>query len=1823
MTIDPSMTFTDGADLYTSALYPSTAYYKPSDLRVGTYDAGADKTRSYLAFNNWPNVRGAHVLSASLVLFDNWSYSCTARAVQVWEPSAQWTYQTTWNTQPGLGKLVGSASFAAGYSSSCPASYESIDVTPLAADWSTYAYNWGQLVLTASSETDNYGWKKFNSAEKNGTGIPYISVTYNSYPNTPTSPAPASGSYTANATPTLSAVVSDPDGGSVQGRFYLRDLTTNTWVSPSTGTYGTTVTSGGTSSWTAPPLTDGDHYQWQVYASDTLPDLSLSAAGWFDLYVDSTAPAAPAVNVAGFPQGQWTVPASPPPSVTLSWASASSDVVSYNCDLDGTVVGGCAPGTTATSTAWTPTPGWHTLTVTAVDRAGNTATASDSFGYALGGLTAPASNARTSKFLPVQVSNDAAHHYVTLQARVATNGAWTTIAGSELSLPGSSTPLSSSVFDTTNGQQYDPSGGLVWNVASTVQQLGVTAASTLVQVQACFGTTSTDPSPYCTSVYQPDGVAVTLVPAGDPHDASATVGPAQVDLVSGSATVSSTDVSLPTWLGALSVGRTSATALVPATPTPAGGVFGPNWVASFPGPATGAGDLAVSVASTSQVVFTAPDETPEVYAPTDGAHPGVFVGQGDAAGNGVSLTETTSGATVTSITRTDPDGTLTGWAPSGPNQGWQVSTVTPASSTGTPSVSYVYDTSGRVAAIIGATPPGQATGCTSSSYLTTTGCRSLVFAYATTTTATADPTGVNPATWGDYAGRLVSITASLPGTSATSTVIERYAYDAGGFLRAAWDPRVSAGADCAGTCADLTTVYRYDETAGANPTLTGITAPGQAAWSFGYDPGHRLSTVTRPTPTGGTATWTVVYDLPVAGIGTSLPVLSCSATGATSAWGQTSDCPVAGAAVFDPTHVPAGTTAGTVAAGDWPYADLTYADVNGRPVNTASYGVDTTGAAGTWHLASTRYDSYGNAVWQLSAAGRDEALSAPAGTDPYVAALTATADRANALATVSTYSADGTELVSTLGPTHPVSTAAGVIDGRVHTSYVYDQAAAGGAGNTKTDPSGQPYRLVTATTTAVTNVGSGQDSDAHTTWTGYDAVVAGDGDGWTLRLATSTTVDPGGLAATTITRYDGYGRVVQTRLPSDAATPAAASTDTGYYTPTGSGACVNPAMAGFACQAGPHTQPGGSAPPLPVTLTSYDAFGQPVTVTETVTGAHTTVRTTSTSYDPAERPVTVSVSVTPAGDGGAAVPDTTTSYDPATGLKATVAAGADGTVTYGYDTWGQQTTRTETDGSGTVLTAATTGYDALGRVVSVADGKGVTSYRYDTDPAGNPSGVEHRGLLTYQSDTLAGVFTAGYNYAGLIISRTDPGGLAASYGYDDTGAATTLTWALPGGGGLAYTATRDSLGRVVAAASPDGTQAYGYDPASRLTAVADTVAGVCVTRAYGFSANSDRVSLATYPAGSGGACSTSTTPTTVSRSFDAADRLVDPGYVYDPLGRTTSVPAVDTAAPAGGDLTVGYTATDAVASMTQGGVTRTFTDTPTGVIRSVTDSSTGVTTTSHYTGDSDSPAWQAGSDGTLTRLMVGPDGLLAATTDATGTVTLQLTDLAGSVTAQTTPGAASTTWYAEASEYGVARDAGLAGHQYGWLGGHTRATDPLAGIILMGARLYDPTTGRFLSVDPVPGGSANAYDYANQDPINSFDLDGRWSCGWCQHAWRATGSMARTLTDSRWGRAIHSACAYIPGFLGSACGAVYAVAYAREGRWREASREIVLAAVAYVGGRAVAGGLTIGFGGRAALDSTRRFGILRTTRYISSNLHGLGAAVAVQHFGHRMGWWRL
>ena len=65
---------------------------------------------------------------------------------------------------------------------------------------------------------------------------------------------------------------------------------------------------------------------------------------------------------------------------------------------------------------------------------------------------------------------------------------------------------------------------------------------------------------------------------------------------------------------------------------------------------------------------------------------------------------------------------------------------------------------------------------------------------------------------------------------------------------------------------------------------------------------------------------------------------------------------------------------------------------------------------------------------------------------------------------------------------------------------------------------------------------------------------------------------------------------------------------------------------------------------------------------------------------------------------------------------------------------------------------------------------------------------------------------------------------------------------------------------------------------------------------------------------------------------------------------------------------------------------------------------------------------------------------------------------------------------------------------YGWVGSAMRSSANQGGLIQMGARMYNPATGRFLTTDPVPGRTPNPSTYP-PDPVNMYDLAGTWSIG--------------------------------------------------------------------------------------------------------------------------------
>ena len=127
----------------------------------------------------------------------------------------------------------------------------------------------------------------------------------------------------------------------------------------------------------------------------------------------------------------------------------------------------------------------------------------------------------------------------------------------------------------------------------------------------------------------------------------------------------------------------------------------------------------------------------------------------------------------------------------------------------------------------------------------------------------------------------------------------------------------------------------------------------------------------------------------------------------------------------------------------------------------------------------------------------------------------------------------------------------------------------------------------------------------------------------------------------------------------------------------------------------------------------------------------------------------------------------------------------------------------------------------------------------------------------------------------------------------------------------------------------------------------------------------------------------------------------------------------------------------------------------------------------------------------------GTGGLEATILDADGTTKGVINDAFGNGVASVT--GSSVTWFpTRVGAYGplldiraeVLTDITRVAEATAWRG---RRLDP-TGFYNLGARYYEPTTGRFLSPDPMGhAASMSLYDFANGDPVNNFDPDGRCS----------------------------------------------------------------------------------------------------------------------------------
>lgn len=1566
-----------------------------------------------------------------------------------------------------------------------------------------------------------------------------------------TSYAPAGGtsaSYTNDTTPMFTARATDPDGGTVRVRFEVHASASASAALLGTCTTGYVAEGSNASCSLGTALADNQTVFVRAKASDGKDwaggslDATAGWSSWSTVKVAAGKPAMPVISCPGYDNGSWTQ--TPPAENVTCTVTATGTGTTAPAYID-TQLGSGAVTRTKITQSTDPTvakvslsvpkaPGGYKITAWAESPTYvASAKTSYSLGYGNFAITTPVPDAAGTASLTTAntVSISAAGPpdtttapTATLKWRIASSGAgatsgWNTDPNADLSVVKDPTTANMSVTGTWDTSLLTRDAALGKDLDERVP--------VLLDVQICLAYPSGDACSWSASQ-----VTVQRVPHafGDGFPTTG-AGPGQVALWTGEFSTGATDVDVPGYTGDLSISRAYNTFDGPTSG--AAGVFGPGWTAQLDGPGAGEageqlldstlrdGTLALVDASGESLVYAA--KLPVTRRSTAALPAGEYVPvTEDTTLSGVRLNVSATGA----VTVTDPDGTQTVFeAATAPTLDtaaeFVAKSVTEPGQQG--ATTYTADAAGRVTRILAPVPPGVT--CPATGALNP-GCRALELTYT--------------------AGQLTQVDFDHPGTGDTNpTTVATYTYDDTNRLVSATDPRdnltTSYGYDAQGRLNSVTppgqaTFHLLYAGAGSGKLqrITRDNASGSGAAST-------LATVVYDVPTNGangtpslTQADVAAWSQPAAPT-YAAAVFGMDRQGVDPANVTAADWPYATFWYTDARGYTLNTA--QYGAGRWLFTDTEYDD-QGNPVRELDTGdiaaiqdgqilpadagtltsydaVKHTNADGTTTTTvpagAVPSDTYGSARQVELSDGSTDWVRPHTHTDYDQGAPNGGIDP-------DTGTGYGLPTTTTTTP-WDVGTATDLTgaDTLSVTKTGYDPVVAG-------DPSGWDLGLPTTNTIVMptganitsttrydadgrvieTRQPKSNGADAGTRQTSY--YTAGSNDAacqhtaWTGAVCKTSYAGPAASGPLPVTQITGYNQWLEPTTVTDTVAGTVERTSHTEYddaarpTKTWTTASV----------------PGST--PAPGTATTYDpATGLPTKQQATDSTATLSTGTEiTTDYDNWARP---------------------TAYTPAPGEPTTTSYNAAGDVAQVIDPKG--TTSYRYDGAGT------NGTDAAGKAehrglptsMTISNPNGpALSFTGAYDPSGTlvtqtmPGGISQR----VATDTAGQVTDE--SYSGQVTTLNDDG-------------TTTID---PDGVWLAWSRTYDAAGRVAQEWTPDGaafdatlatgsagySRGYGYDRAGRLVHVEDhtipvgagaTVDGdtstlptgtTCQTRDYGFDANGNRTSLTRTGANADGTCAT-TGGTTKSWSYDTADRLTG-GYTYDALGRATTIPAADTPAGQGGNTTagnlqLGYYDIDAIHTITQAGQTTTYTLDATGRRATSTTGPIGGATTSttvrHYTDESDNPGWsQTTSGGTTTTTRYGESlgGDLGLTVDATtGQTTLDVVNPHGDVVASigipadASPATGIDDWE-NTDEYGNPQAAAVPGGtptsttglNYGWLGGKQRATDG-SGLLLMGARLYNPISGDFTSSDPVFGGNSTAYAYP-QDPINGFDLTGQF-----------------------------------------------------------------------------------------------------------------------------------
>jgi len=418
------------------------------------------------------------------------------------------------------------------------------------------------------------------------------------------------------------------------------------------------------------------------------------------------------------------------------------------------------------------------------------------------------------------------------------------------------------------------------------------------------------------------------------------------------------------------------------------------------------------------------------------------------------------------------------------------------------------------------------------------------------------------------------------------------------------------------------------------------------------------------------------------------------------------------------------------------------------------------------------------------------------------------------------------------------------------------------------------------------------------------------------------------------------------------------------------------------------------------------------------------------------------------------------------------------TNSYVFDDAGQMTTVDYPAGTDTTFA-----YDASGRHTQMVDATGTTTYTYNA--AGELTSLaQPQGTTTYS-----------YNAAGQRLTMNEAGSGTTTYSYDTAGRLASLVNPFSETTSFVY----DTLGRVGQKSLANGTsEHYAYDTRSRLTQV-QLKQGATVLRTTGYAwDNADQITSQTvngvttnygydlagqltsevrsgynvaytYDA-NGNRLSKTVNGTLESYTYDLADKMLTAGaksYTYDAAGRTVGINAP------GGTTTLSYDYESRVTAITGPGINETHTynglDTRVGTVQG------GVSRTFVR-------------DGSYVTDPVLRDGQATYTPGVSerrgGVSTWSHSGLKNADAQTSSVGAIAATRVYDA--FGAELSAtGTWKGPFGYAGGFGYQEDS-SGLKLLGHRYYDPTTGRFLSRDPI-GAGRNWYAYTANNPVNYVD----------------------------------------------------------------------------------------------------------------------------------------